>query len=108
MQFHFTRVLGTTARQAREVLVRRGSPLPQRVLLDSLHISIDPELAIPGGEMRFRRFDDGTVIIDKFRLWAVDNWRRSDINLAPLPNPDVIHEVGGEILKISGGKPDRY
>jgi hypothetical protein len=105
LRFNFTRILGRTIRSYRADLVQRGRELPQRVLLDSLHANVDPALAIPGGEIRFRRLDDGMVIIDKWKLWVTDNWVRSDNSLTPLPRPDIIREAGGEILKIGGRRP---
>jgi hypothetical protein len=107
LRFNYTRVLGSAAREYRKLLLARGDDLPPRVLLDELHSSIHPSLAIPGGEVHFRRLDDGTVTIGKFRLWVTDNWVQSDLSLQPLPRPAKIRETGGEILKIggAGGRP---
>ncbi len=103
LKFHYTRIAGGDARRIRAELAARGAEPPAPVATDGLNGAVDPFKTIPGGELRFKRLDDGTMIIDKWQLWVTDNWLRSDPNGRPLPMPRVIREAGGEVVRIGGG-----
>jgi hypothetical protein len=102
LKFSYTRILGADARRKRTELYDLGAPAPPPVQREQLNPGIDPSMAVPGGEIRFKRLLDGTMIIDKWKLWVTDNWIRTDPAGLPLPMPNVIREAGGEILRIGG------
>jgi len=39
-------------------------------------VSVVPANTQPGGELRFLNLDDGRVVVDRWRLWVPENWRR--------------------------------
>ena len=68
---------------------------------DSVSSSISPAFHIPGGELRFRRLPDGSVIIDSWRLWFTDNWLPTNVRgTERIPRPNFIFEAGGTIRRI--------
>jgi hypothetical protein len=68
---------------------------------DSLAVKLAPAMMSPGGELRFRRLEDGTVVVDSWRMWATDNWIHTSVNgIERLPQPNVLRETGGAILNI--------
>jgi hypothetical protein len=103
--FNYTRVqMSGTRRPASRAVAARDSAARAEVRTDSLEMKVPSELMTPGGEVRFRRLPDGTVIVDSWRVWATDTWLDTQFSGdTPLEKTRMLREAGGAILRIDSG-----
>jgi hypothetical protein len=100
LEFAFTqKVLNMTARSGRSrISYSAAAPFPE-----VLPIGVPEEMSRPGGELHFRRLDDGTVLIERWRLWVTDNWEQTVLDSEKPATPQFVRERRGQILRIGGG-----